>query len=54
MSWLKIEKYNKRTIEKNIPDSKWRQVDSNATSIASLLITIDTLKKGESITITKE
>lgn len=41
MSMLKIEKYSKR------------EADTNPTSIASLLITIDNLKSGESITITK-
>lgn len=53
MSWLKIEKFKKRTIEENIPDQEWTQVISNPTSIASLLITIDSLEAGQSLTITK-
>lgn len=53
MSMLKIEKYHSRVIEENIPDKEWSQVRTNLTSIASILITIDSLEKGESIKITK-
>ena len=50
---LKISFYKGKRIEETIPDKEWEQVDTNTTSIASLLITIDNLEKGQSITIKK-